>query len=90
MAAAHRRLGGALLVLDDASMVGTVQMRVLMRIAERTGVVRLALVGDRRQLRAVEAGQPFALLQGAGRRTTLRPPSGVAGRRASSRRSADS
>ena len=66
MAAARRRLEGALLVLDEASMVGTVQMRALMRIAERTGVARLALVGDRRQLRAVEAGQPFALLQDAG------------------------
>ena len=27
---------------------------------------RIALIGDRRQLRAVEAGQPFTLLQDAG------------------------
>ena len=66
MAAARRALGVALLILDEASMVGTVQMRALMRIAERAGVARLALVGDRRQLTAVEAGQPFALLQDAG------------------------
>ena len=69
MAAARRGLSGALLVLDEASMVGTVQMRALMRIAERVGVARLALIGDRRQLRAVEAGQPFALLQDAGMAT---------------------
>ena len=46
--------------------VGTTQMRALTRIAAETGVERLALIGDRRQLRAVEAGQPFALLQDAG------------------------
>ena len=47
-------------------MVGTVQMRALTRIAAQTDVARLALIGDRRQLRAVEAGQPFGLLQDAG------------------------
>ena len=47
-------------------MVGTVQMRALRRIAAQTDVARLALIGDRRQLRAVEAGQPFGLLQDAG------------------------
>ena len=66
MAEARTALGGAILVLDEASMVGTTKMRALMRIAEAAGVARLALIGDRRQLRAVEAGQPFALLQDAG------------------------
>ena len=63
---ARKALGGSVLILDEASMVGTPQMRVLTRIAAETGVERLALIGDRRQLRAVEAGQPFALLQDAG------------------------
>ena len=63
---ARKALGGAVLILDEASMVGTTQMRALTRIAAETGVERLALIGDRRQLRAVEAGQPFALLQDAG------------------------
>ncbi len=66
MAEARETLGGGILVLDEASMVGTRQMRSLMRIAEQTGVERLALVGDRQQLRAVDAGEPFALLQDAG------------------------
>ena len=35
-------------------------------IVAETGVERLALIGDRRQLRAVEVGTPFALLQDAG------------------------
>ena len=63
---ARKALDGSVLILDEASMVGTTQMRALTRIAAETGVERLALIGDRRQLRAVEAGQPFALLQDAG------------------------
>ena len=57
---------GTVLVLDEASMVGTAAMRDLMRIAERLGVERIALVGDAAQLRAVDAGSPFRLLQRAG------------------------
>ena len=62
MEEARKALGGAVLILDEASMVGTVQMRALTRLAAETGVERLALIGDRRQLRAVEVGQPFTLL----------------------------
>ena len=61
--------GGAVAVLDEASMVSTDQMRSLMRIAEGLGVARLVLVGDTRQLRAVDAGQPFRQLQQAGMTT---------------------
>ena len=63
---AGKALGGSVLILDEASMVGTVQMRALTRIAAQTDVARLAMIGDRRQLRSVEAGQPFGLLQDAG------------------------
>ena len=65
----RERFRGAVLVLDEASMVSTDQMRSLMRVAEELEVARLVLVGDRRQLRAVEAGQPFRLLQKAGMAT---------------------
>ena len=58
--------GGAVLVLDEASMVSTDQMRSLLRAADRLDVARVVLVGDIRQLRPVEAGQPFRLLQRAG------------------------
>ena len=47
-------------------MVGTVQMRALTRIAAQTDVARLALIGDRRQLRA-GGGRP-ARRPAAGRR----------------------
>ena len=62
-------------------MVGTVQMRALTRIAAQTDVARLALIGDRRQLRAVEAGQPFGLLQDAGMPTAKDGRSGAPARR---------
>ena len=56
----------AVVVVDEASMVGTVQMRDLQRILAPLGVARLVLVGDSLQLRSVAAGQPFRLLQRAG------------------------
>ena len=62
---------GSVLVLDEASMAGTVQMRSLMRIADALDVGRLVLVGDTRQLRSIEAGQPFRQLQEAGMPTAV-------------------
>ena len=62
---------GSVLVLDEASMAGTVQMRALMRIADALDVGRLVLVGDTRQLRSIEAGQPFRQLQEAGMPTAV-------------------
>ena len=59
----------AVVVVDESSMVGTVQMRDLQRILAPLGVARLVLVGDSLQLRSVEAGQPFRLLQRAGMAT---------------------
>ena len=60
---------GAVLAVDECSMIDTERMRELLRIANDLGVARIALVGDTAQLRAVDAGQPFRLLQKAGMRT---------------------
>ena len=60
---------GAVLAVDESSMIDTVRMEALLRIADRLGVARVALVGDTAQLRAVDAGQPFRLLQKAGMQT---------------------
>ena len=60
---------GAVLAVDECSMIDTVRMRELLRIADRLGVARVALVGDTAQLRAVDAGEPFKLLQKAGMAT---------------------
>ena len=67
---ARDQFAGSIMVVDESSMVGTVQMRALMRIAKALELGRLVLVGDTLQLKSVEAGQPFRLLQRAGMETT--------------------
>ena len=60
---------GSVVVLDEASMVSTAQMRSLLHIAGHLDIARLVLVGDTGQLRPVDAGQPFRQLQQAGMAT---------------------
>lgn len=60
---------GSLLLVDEASMMANDKALLLARLAERLEVSRLAFVGDKRQLGAVDAGKPFELLQAAGTET---------------------
>ena len=71
LAEARAACQGRLLVVDEASLVSMAQMHALARIAQVTGIARVALVGDRAQLRSVEAGQPFRVLQKAGMETAV-------------------
>lgn len=57
-----------LVVLDEAGMVAARDMHAVLAAVERTGA-RIVLVGDTRQLKAVQAGIPFAQLQMAGMAT---------------------
>ncbi len=57
------------LVVDEGSLAPTVQARDLLRIAGTLRVPKLVLVGDAKQLDAVDAGKPFAQLQAAGMKT---------------------
>ena len=59
------------LVVDEASMIGTRQMEELFKITEQLEIERLVLVGDKRQLRSIEAGQPFTQLQQKGMETAV-------------------
>ena len=59
------------LVVDEGSLASTVQARDLLRIANALRIPRLVLVGDARQLDAVDAGKPFAQLQAAGMQTAV-------------------
>ena len=63
--------GGAVLAVDEASMIGTVQMEQLLRIAKALGVARVVLTGDTAQLKSITAGQPFRLLQQGGMATAV-------------------
>ena len=57
------------LVVDEGSLASTVQARNLLRIADALRIPRVVLVGDEKQLDAVDAGKPFAQLQRAGMKT---------------------
>ena len=57
------------LVVDEGSLASTAQARDLLRIAGVLRVPKLVLVGDAKQLEAVDAGKPFAQLQAAGMKT---------------------
>ncbi|MCY4590494.1 MAG: relaxase domain-containing protein [Alphaproteobacteria bacterium] len=69
LARGRAEYAGAVLAVDESSMIDTARMDALLRITARLGVARVALVGDTAQLRAVDAGQPFRLLQKAGMAT---------------------
>ena len=60
-----------ILVVDEGSLASTVQARDLLRIARELRVPKLVLVGDEKQLDAVDAGKPFAQLQRAGMKTAV-------------------
>ena len=57
------------LVVDEGSLASTVQAKDLLRIANILRIPKLVLVGDAKQLDAVDAGKPFAQLQQAGMQT---------------------
>jgi len=58
------------IVIDEAGLVPTRQMDATLQIAERSGC-RVVLSGDVQQLKAIEAGRPFAQLQANGMQTAI-------------------
>ena len=66
MRAAFRK---TVLVVDEGSLASTVQARDLLRIASVVRIPKVVLVGDSKQLDAVDAGKPFEQLQAAGMKT---------------------
>ena len=68
MRAAYQK---TVLVVDEGSLASTVQARDLLRIAGEFRIPKLVLVGDSKQLDAVDAGKPFAQLQAAGMKTAV-------------------
>ena len=53
---------GGVVLVDEASLVGTRDMRRLFEIVRSQGA-RIALIGDKRQHRSVSAGEPLKLLE---------------------------
>ncbi|HEX7855029.1 MAG TPA: MobF family relaxase [Sphingobium sp.] len=63
---ARARLGGAMLIVDETSMVSSDDMLKLHLITQALGIDKLVLVGDRQQLSSIDAGKSFAMIQAAG------------------------
>ncbi len=59
------------LVVDESSLASSEQMRGLLKTATTLRVPRVVLVGDEKQLGAVEAGKPFEQLRCAGMQTAV-------------------
>ena len=65
------RFEKTVLVVDEGSLASTSQTRDLLKIANTLRMPRVVLVGDEKQLDAVDAGKPFAQLQRAGMNTAV-------------------
>ncbi|MCY4478514.1 MAG: AAA family ATPase, partial [Rhodospirillales bacterium] len=59
------------LVVDESSLASSEQMRGLLRAATGLRLAHVVLVGDEKQLGAVEAGKPFAQLRQTGMQTVV-------------------
>ena len=59
------------LVVDEASLASTEQMRGLLKAATSMRLPRVVLVGDEKQLDGVDAGKPFGQLMKAGMQTAV-------------------
>ena len=65
------RFAKTVLVVDESSLASSEQMRGLLRAATTLRLARVVLVGDEKQLGAVEAGKPFGQLRAAGMETVV-------------------
>lgn len=69
-AEARQSLNGALIMVDEASQIGSDRLARLIFLANQMDVGRLVLAGDVRQLPAIDAGKPFDQLQNRGLATS--------------------
>ena len=65
-----------LIVVDEAGMIGSTHMKQLLQRAKQTNS-RLLLIGDTKQLAAVQAGSPFKLLQEKAKLPVIRIDSNI-------------
>ncbi|MCY4606987.1 MAG: relaxase domain-containing protein [bacterium] len=71
LARCREEYAGSVLAVDEASMIGTVQMERLLAVAAKLAIRRVVLVGDTRQLKSITAGGPFRLMQKSGMATAV-------------------
>ena len=67
----RHKMSKTVLVVDEASLASTEQMRDLLKASTAMRLPRVVLVGDEKQLDGVDAGKPFAQLMKAGMTTAV-------------------
>ena len=67
----RKRMDSTVLVVDEASLASTEQMKNLLKVATDLRLPRVVLVGDEKQLDGVDAGKPFSQLRKAGMATAV-------------------
>ena len=67
----RKRMDSTVLVVDEASLASTEQMKNLLKVATGLRLPRVVLVGDEKQLDGVDAGKPFSQLRQAGMTTAV-------------------
>ena len=65
------KMSKTVLVVDEASLASTEQVRDLLKAATAMRLPRVVLVGDEKQLDGVDAGKPFGQLMKAGMQTAV-------------------
>ena len=63
LATTRNELGGSVILVDEASLIGTEQFEKIVRLANMAGAARLVFAGDKGQLQAIAAGKPFEQAQ---------------------------
>jgi conjugative relaxase-like TrwC/TraI family protein len=66
LAKIREQFAGSMLIVDETSMVSSMDMLKLQRVSTALGIDRLVLVGDRQQLSSIDAGKAFAMIQAGG------------------------
>ena len=69
VARVRAELAGSVIIVEEASQVGTRDMERIVRLANLVDAARLVQTGDTRQLGAIDAGKPFEASQQAGHAT---------------------
>jgi conjugative relaxase-like TrwC/TraI family protein len=70
IASMREELANKLVILDEASLASSKEMKNLLTVSDRLGF-KIAMIGDAKQQHGIEAGKPFYYLQSHGMNTSI-------------------
>ena len=70
IATMREELANKLVILDEASLASSKEMKNLLTVSDRLGF-KIAMIGDAKQQHGIEAGKPFYYLQDHGMNTSI-------------------